>query len=249
MSLAELRTIAQPPEYSPARTDHLYRVVSIYLSIPLANLGITPNAITVAWILIGLAGIICLGTGGWIAGILGALLLELSYLLDFVDGEVARLSQRRSDVGRFLDFLGHGLIRTALPLGVAAGAVTATGTPLLLLAGAVGAIAIGVGGSIPFYSACTTGDIAYGDLAHAAAPSRTASTKLTFKKAVVGICGLSFESPGLYALALLGATAKILPVVSLYWMVGGTIWLVIRIGVVWRRVATLGGTRQESTNE
>jgi phosphatidylglycerophosphate synthase len=160
----ELRRIAQPPEYSPSRTDRLYRPFSIYLSVPLARRGATPNGITVGWILIGLAGAACLLSSVWIVRVAGGLLLEFSYLLDFVDGEVARINRRSSTVGGFLDLMGHGLIKTTLPLAAGASAFAQTGSRFMLLAGAVAAVTIGVGDSLRFYAACTSGRLRTADL-------------------------------------------------------------------------------------
>jgi O-antigen ligase len=170
LSLPDLRAIAQPREYSPAPTDRVYRLVSIYLSVPLARAGASPNAITLAWIVLGLGGVVGVGWGGVAPAVTGALLLQLSYLLDFVDGEVARLTDRRSATGGYLDLLGHALIKPSLLLAAGAGAASATGSPRFLLAGAVGAVAVAVGDNLRFYAACTLADLKAGDLGHAVTP-------------------------------------------------------------------------------
>ena len=77
-SIAALRGIAQPREYSPRRTDRPYRAVSIYLSVPLARAGATPNGITIAWTLIGLAGVVAFLAEQRAAHVLGAILLKFS---------------------------------------------------------------------------------------------------------------------------------------------------------------------------
>jgi phosphatidylglycerophosphate synthase len=221
-SLAELRAIAQPREYSPSVTDRVYRLGSIYLSVPLARLGATPNGITVTWIVLGLVGVAALGLDTRGARIAGALLLQFSYLLDYVDGEVARLTGRKSAVGEFLDLVGHGLVKTSLPLGVGWSAAATTGSDLYLVAGAFGAVAIGVGDTLRFYAACVSGALGAGDLGHVVPVRAPAGrTPLRIAKAI-GL--LAFESPGLYGLTLVAAVADVLPALAVWWTIAGQFW-------------------------
>ncbi len=222
-----LRRIAQPPEYSPSRTDRLYRPFSIYLSIPLARWGATPNGITVGWILIGLAGAACILSSIWLVRVAGGLLLEFSYLLDFVDGEVARINRRSSTVGGFLDLMGHGLIKTALPLAAGASAFAQTGSRFILLAGAVAAVTIGVGDSLRFYAACTSGRLRTADLDRVA-EERRPLRELPIARLISGLFEHSFESPGLFGLALLAVLFDRLGLLTIYWMIAGPIWMCLR---------------------
>jgi len=231
-SIATLRSIAQPREYSPSITDRPYRAVSIYLSVPLARAGATPNGITLAWIVVGLVGVAMLIGDSWTVRVAGALLLELSYLLDFVDGEVARLTDRRSSVGGFLDLLGHGVLKASMPLAVGAAAGWHAGQPVLLLCGGIGAVVIVVGDALRFYAACTLNELAGGDLGHTVVPAEArGARRSTVSKLVLTAFDLSFESPGLYGLALVAAVADRLDLLVVYWAVGGFAWF-------WRRAAT-----------
>jgi phosphatidylglycerophosphate synthase len=234
-SIRELRAIARPPNFSLTLTDRLYGLGSIYLSLLLARLGATPNGITVTWILIGLAGVLCLLTGGWAVRVTGALLLQLSYILDFVDGEVARLTQRQSLLGPFLDLIGHGLIKVSLPLAVGAAAASMTGVPLYLLAGGLGGVAIGVGDSLRFYAACTSGNLAAGNLVHTESFNRGLS-RTGIRNTATKLFWMTFESPGLYGLVLLGTAANHLSAVSMYWAIIGPMWFVMRTIELSRRL-------------
>ena len=235
----ELRRIAQPPEYSPSRTDRFYRAFSIYLSIPLSKWGATPNGITVVWILIGLAGAACILSSIWIVRVGGGLLLEFSYLLDFVDGEVARITRRSSTVGGFLDLMGHGLIKTALPLAAGASVFAQTGSRFMFLAGAVGAVTIGVGDSLRFYAACTSGRLRTADLDHVAALERRPLRELPLIKLIGGLFGHGFESEGLFGLALLGGLFDRLGLLTIYWMIAGPIWMCLRANDYSKRLRAL----------
>jgi phosphatidylglycerophosphate synthase len=234
--LRALRAIAQPPEFSPSVTDRVYRLVSIFVSVPLARAGATPNGITLAWIALGVAGVGALLSGAWGIRLAGALGLQISYLLDYVDGEVARLTGRKSHTGEFLDLIGHGLIKTSLPLGVGAAAAWTTGVALYLGVGAVGAVAVIVGDSLRFYAACTTGELAGGDLGHVVRP-RPGGRRVTIGKVLGLVFEQSFESPGLYGLTLIAAASDLFAPLALYWMVGAPIWLVRRARRYCRRLA------------
>ncbi len=237
-SIAALRSVAQPREYSPSHTDRPYRAVSIYLSVPLARVGATPNGITVAWIVVGLVGVTGLLADAWAVRVVAGLLLELSYLLDFVDGEVARLTNRRSNVGGFLDLLGHGVLKASLPLAVGAAAAAHTGHLVFAVAGAIGAVAIVVGDALRFYAACTINDLSAGDLGHDAVPLRPRGrSRVTVGRLLFTAFDLSFESPGLYGLALLGAVTDRLDLLAVYWALGGSCWFLRRALTYCRRLA------------
>jgi phosphatidylglycerophosphate synthase len=237
-SIAELRRIAQPREYSPSVSDRPYRAVSIYLSVPLARAGASPNGITLGWIAIGLCGVGLLLAESWAVRVLGAVFLQLSYLLDFVDGEVARLSDRRSTTGGFIDLLGHGVLKASLPLAAGAAAAWQSGQVWPAAAGGIGAVVIVVGDALRFYAACTLNDLTAGDLGHDALPVRQPGDRRpTVKKALLAAFLLSFESPGLYGLALLATLADRLDVLVVYWAVGGLAWFSRRAVAYCRRMS------------
>jgi phosphatidylglycerophosphate synthase len=238
MSLAAMRSIAQPPQYSPSLTDRPYRLVSIFLSLPLARAGATPNGITIAWILVGLAGVAAFLTESWAVHVAGGLLLQLSYLLDFVDGEVARLTDRRSMVGGFLDLLGHGVLKASLPLAAGAAAAWSMGQTWWMLAGGAAAVVIVVGDTLRFYAACTINELSGGDLGHTVVPLEPGRQRRATLGKVVGTAfDLTFESPGLYGLALLAAVADRLDVLTVYWALGGLVWFSRRAVTYCRRMA------------
>lgn len=225
LPFADARAIAQPPEYSPAVTDRVYRAASIYLSVPLARIGVLPNAITMAWIVLGLAAITLLSAGSYAVRVAGALLLQFAYLLDYVDGEVARLNDRRSRFGEFLDLLGHGLHKVVLPFAVAWVASGAGGQPRWLLAGVAATAVLAVGDASRFYVACVAGDFRSGDLGHTARPR---PPRLTIGRLASALFFVSFETPGLYAIAALAAIGDLWAPLIVWWAVGGPVWIICR---------------------
>lgn len=82
------------------------RPLAAVVIVPLARVGVTPNQVTLATLPVFLAGaamLAALPTWGGLVG--GAAVLELSYVLDCADGQLARLKGTSSPVGAHLDFL------------------------------------------------------------------------------------------------------------------------------------------------
>ncbi len=245
LPVRELRQIAQPPEYSPSPTDNIYRSCSIYLSVPLAKAGLTPNQITLGWIVVGLLAMPCLLSRLQLVRVAGGLALEFSYLLDFVDGEVARLTNRKSKVGGLLDLMGHALIKTTLPLAVAGAQFIRTSSGYILVAGAIGAVAISVGDSLRFHASCTSGRLDFGDLERVARPAKRLRD-VSVRRLLRGLFELSFESPGFFACTLLAVALNQLEGLCLYWMIFGSVRMCLRAIEYSRRIRTLDDAPQPS---
>jgi phosphatidylglycerophosphate synthase len=98
---------------------------------------ITPNVITVASLLLGLAcaGAFLLHTWTWL--LIGALLYHLSFTLDCMDGKVARLKGNGSAIGGLLDYILDRIRVVVVTLGLFGGQFTATGQARYLYAGIV----------------------------------------------------------------------------------------------------------------
>ncbi len=82
------------------------RPAAAVLLVPLAKTRITPNQITFLSLVVFVGAMVMLALQRGYAWLIGAaLVLELSYVLDCVDGQLARLRHRSSPVGAHLDFL------------------------------------------------------------------------------------------------------------------------------------------------
>jgi phosphatidylglycerophosphate synthase len=82
------------------------RPLAAVLVVPLARTSITPNQVTFLTLPVFLAGAAVLALlPTWGALIAGAAIIELSYVLDCADGQLARLKGTSSPVGAHLDFL------------------------------------------------------------------------------------------------------------------------------------------------
>ncbi len=85
----------------------------------LCRLPVTPNQITVAAGLIGLAGCALLATGGYAAVVAGFALAQLQSVLDGCDGELARVRFQQSATGEWLDTITDDILNLALLAGLA----------------------------------------------------------------------------------------------------------------------------------
>jgi phosphatidylglycerophosphate synthase len=82
------------------------RPLAAVLLVPLAKSRITPNQVTFASLAAFVAAMVVLvGWPGWAGLIMAVAVLEFSYVLDCVDGQLARWRGTSSPVGAHLDFL------------------------------------------------------------------------------------------------------------------------------------------------
>ncbi len=100
-----------------------------------ARRGLSPNQVTVASMLVGVLAAAAFATGERWGLIAGAVLLQAAFLLDCVDGQLARYTQTFSPLGGWLDAVfdrtKEYLVYAGLAIGAAAG-----GDGIWLLAGA-----------------------------------------------------------------------------------------------------------------
>lgn len=146
-SIAELRRVCQPERLMSRRSaEHwagrLYmRRLSLHVTRLLIDAPVSPNALTVWMLVVGVVGAVAAAVPGVVTAIVAALLIQAYLLLDCVDGEVARWRGATSTAGVYLDRLGHYSVEAALlvGLGVRASGGDPLGTPWPLL-GALAAV-------------------------------------------------------------------------------------------------------------
>ena len=90
---------------------HVIRPICYYLTVMFARLGVHPNTVTVWSMVVGAAS--CLffahgcfyyeGTTGLVCNLIGIMLLMVADLLDCTDGQLARMTGKKSRMGRILD--------------------------------------------------------------------------------------------------------------------------------------------------
>jgi phosphatidylglycerophosphate synthase len=113
VTLSELKQFKHrinPEERQGAYGYYLIRPLSLYFTYVALRLGLTANQVTVLQIIAGLAGAVCLAFPSTAMTITGIALLQFGFVLDNVDGEVARFRKQVSVTGKFLDTVGHELV-------------------------------------------------------------------------------------------------------------------------------------------
>jgi len=84
---------------------HFYRPIGYQWALFFNKLNISPNAVTIASIFIGVGAGICFGFSSLTINILGMFLLVWANMYDSADGQLARMTGKTSLLGRYLDGL------------------------------------------------------------------------------------------------------------------------------------------------
>lgn len=123
---ASVFDIRQSYPREKARSDlmaHLWvylvlRPISFYLTTPLINLGFSANAVTALGLVLLICGLafILLGAISALNFIIGAALVNVWYLCDCIDGNIARFRGESSNFGALLDFMVGLIYHTFLPV-------------------------------------------------------------------------------------------------------------------------------------
>jgi phosphatidylglycerophosphate synthase len=111
------------------------RKCSRWLTHWLLKTRLTPNAVTLIATAVGLAAAAAFAVGSYPALIAGALLFQVSAILDCCDGEVARLKFLESPFGQQLDLLLDNVVHIAIFAGIAWGMSYTHGESWALLFG------------------------------------------------------------------------------------------------------------------
>lgn len=124
-TVAALREKLQAPRRSHDTFygKYVMRKLSIYLTILFSKTSIAPSGVTLLSILVGWLGCWRLFGGDWR---LGVLLINGWYLLDHVDGELARLKNQVSLTGLFFDTFANVIVPTPVFMFIGIGLTKAT---------------------------------------------------------------------------------------------------------------------------
>ncbi|NQU26283.1 MAG: CDP-alcohol phosphatidyltransferase family protein [Candidatus Nealsonbacteria bacterium] len=136
--LDELERRCQKPDHRQVgnwMARHVSRPAALRITQVVARWGVSANMATVAAWALGIAATAALAWGTVWAWIIGAVALQLWYLLDHVDGQLARLHGTASLDGVQLDYLMHHTINLLVPLGAGWGVYRQLGEPLWMAAG------------------------------------------------------------------------------------------------------------------
>lgn len=129
-----------------ARTDHPWfqravnRRLSTWVTRRLISTPLTPNQVTAASLAVGLVAAACFLPDSFAWSLFGWLLFESSYILDCVDGEIARLKMQESALGAWIDSMADNVVQAAI--------LILLGVRLQRNTGHWGFLALGTGGAV-----------------------------------------------------------------------------------------------------
>lgn len=125
MNINDMRIICQKPR-EWCDTWHgrvISRRISIYITWLLLKMNISPNIATLLFLFSIIAPCIFLGIGSTSGIFIGTLFLQLWYVLDHVDGEIARYRNLTSITGIYFDsavhYIAHPIVFLSLGYGLA----------------------------------------------------------------------------------------------------------------------------------
>ncbi len=125
-----------------------FRYISTMITSLLVNTPITPLQITWGHLFIAISAAVLFSIGNYSLTILAALLFVLSYILDMVDGELARYRETRSEVSVWLDHVSDYISLFFVLAGIAIGEFRNTGNATTLILGLISCVLIGSAGVV-----------------------------------------------------------------------------------------------------
>ena len=105
---ALLQTCRRP--YDGIGDRYVIRSVSIPLTGVFARIGLTPNQVTSANIVVGVSACVCAALGTWLGFVLAGTLMFIQVVLDSCDGELSRIRHMGSKFGMWLDNVSDDII-------------------------------------------------------------------------------------------------------------------------------------------
>ncbi|UCH62339.1 MAG: CDP-alcohol phosphatidyltransferase family protein [Fidelibacterota bacterium] len=139
-SLKNLKRVVRKSYEPEPYARYVVRPICIYFTWFFVRTPISANQVTVMQEVIGFAGAVLLALGHVEWAVVGVLLLQLGYILDCSDGEVARWKDQKSIDGVFLDLVGHMIIIPAYMFALGFGAWMRTGHIEVLVSGFLSAL-------------------------------------------------------------------------------------------------------------
>lgn len=142
-SLKELNKIVQKPNYKKIgnwMARYLVRDIALPLTWLFLHTSISANGVTLISLIVGLIGCAIFAFGTRWAFLLGVCFLQLWYLLDHVDGQIARYRKQETITGIFFDYISHHLIHMGVFMGISWGVFAYKANILYIFLGILSAI-------------------------------------------------------------------------------------------------------------
>ncbi|MFH1642893.1 MAG: CDP-alcohol phosphatidyltransferase family protein [Nanoarchaeota archaeon] len=140
LSMKELRKRNNKDYYSLlSKTMHY---LMLYVTKPLLRTNITPNQISVFWIILQLIASYLLIFGTYSLNLVGISLYTIAALFDYVDGQIARIKKISTYKGYYLEDLGIYFGQPIFLLCLGIGTARAFNNPIFFYMGVTSTIAI-----------------------------------------------------------------------------------------------------------
>lgn len=121
MHIKEIRDTTAKVHPGPWYARKIIRRISPYITWLFLRTPITANQITILMIAVGIVASALFALGGSLTTLIGALVLQLFYILDHVDGEIARCRNTCSTTGIYLDRLANYIVNPLAFIGITIG--------------------------------------------------------------------------------------------------------------------------------
>ena len=125
------KVIGRPNEIDPY-AKYLIRPISIWFTWLFVRTPLSANHVTIIQEIFGIIGAILFAYGRFV---LGAIFLQLGFIMDNSDGEVARWKNQQSESGKFLDLIGHMIVIPFYFFGLGLGLYLQQGEIITLIMG------------------------------------------------------------------------------------------------------------------
>ncbi len=125
------KVIGRPNEIDPY-AKYFIRPISIWFTWLFVRTPLSANHVTIIQEIFGILGAVLFAYGRFV---LGAIFLQLGFILDNSDGEVARWKNQESESGKFLDLIGHMIVIPFYFFGLGLGLYLQQGEIITLIMG------------------------------------------------------------------------------------------------------------------
>ena len=102
-----------------------------------AKIGITPNQVSVISIILSAVAGFFFSRGDWASLVIGFVFLQLTYIFDHVDGDIARYRNMSTEFGRWVDSIANKFHKFFFTMGLSIGLYNRTDNYLYLILGSV----------------------------------------------------------------------------------------------------------------
>jgi len=131
-TIKNLKKIIDRPNEIDPYAKYFIRPISIWFTWVFVRTPLNANHVTIIQEIFGIIGAVLFAYGRFV---LGALFLQLGFIMDNSDGEVARWKNQQSESGKFLDLIGHMIVIPSYFFGLGLGLYLQQGTIVTLIMG------------------------------------------------------------------------------------------------------------------